>query len=73
MSLPGVESQNAKWKTENNGRRETSTRLPRIKTTVNSERLYLTLVLFGFVYRLYCFFFIIFLCVRVDDYIVVPN
>ena len=41
MSLAELESRNAKWKIENK-RRETATRLPRIKTrkkTVNSERL----------------------------------
>ena len=43
LSLAEVKSQNVKWKTENNGRRETATSLPSIKMTkemVNSERLW---------------------------------
>ena len=37
MSLAEEESQNAKWKTENNGRRETATRLPRIVSSLASQ------------------------------------
>ena len=43
MSLAEAESQNAKWKTENNGRKETATSLPSIKMRkemANSERLW---------------------------------
>ena len=43
MSLAEVESQHAKWKTENNGREETATSLPSIKVReemANSERVW---------------------------------